>query len=457
MVTSTPLGPVRPDTAAALLARVARAQSEGRVPSLAVGLVRRGSLAWSAGRGMVGGAEPTPDTQYRIGSITKTFTAVLVLRLRDEGRLSLDDPLDRHVPGTGFGDRTLRDLLAHRAGLAAEPPGSWWERSPGRAWDELGLDATAATVLEAPGRFHYSNSGYAALGRVVASLRGSSWYDALRREVLDPLGLVRTTYDPAAPYAPGLAVHPYADVTMPEAVQDLGDMAAAGQLWSTVADLGRLAAFLAGDTGDVLSAAALAEMRETQVVADGPGWEAGYGLGLQVFKVGGRTLVGHGGSVPGYLAMLFVDPERASATVELANATSSAAVFSGTELLGLLEQHEPTVVPPWQPATGAPSDVLDLVGPWHWGPTPFVLRWRGTGELSLEPLAGRGRASRFRPGADGTWVGRDGYWTGETLRVVRRADGSVSHLDLATFVLTRTPYDPEAPIPGGVDAEPWAG
>ena len=67
------------------------------------------------------------------------------------------------------------------------------------------------------------------------------------------------------------------------------------------------------------------------------------------------------------------------------------------------------------------------------------------------------RASRFRPEADGSWTGLDGYYAGETLRVVRRPDGTTSHLDLNTFVLTRTPYDPGAPVPGGVDPAGWRG
>src|ERR671932_2501111 len=97
---------VLPSTACLLLARTARAQRDGRAPSLVAGVVRDGGLAWSAGRGVV--PEPHTDVQYRLGSISKTVTAVAVLRLRDEGRVHLDDPLDRHVPGTPLGDRTGR-------------------------------------------------------------------------------------------------------------------------------------------------------------------------------------------------------------------------------------------------------------------------------------------------------------------------------------------------------------
>src|SRR3954451_13905495 len=129
--------PVLPATARTLLARTARAQRDGRAPSLVAGVVRDGGLAWSAGRGAV--PEPATDVQYRLGSISKTVTAVVVMRLRDEGRLGLDDPLERHLPGTPLGQRAVRQVLSHLAGAAGEGAGGWWERTPGGSLDELGL------------------------------------------------------------------------------------------------------------------------------------------------------------------------------------------------------------------------------------------------------------------------------------------------------------------------------
>jgi hypothetical protein len=102
-----------------------------------------------------------------------------------------------------------------------------------------------------------------------------------------------------------------------------------------------------------------------------------------------------------------------------------------------------------------PAQVLGLTGPWYWGPVAFALRADADGGLSLSPLDGPARASRFRPAGEAAWTGLDGYFAGEILQVVRRADGSVSHLDLASFVFTRVPYDPTADIPGGVDSGGW--
>jgi CubicO group peptidase (beta-lactamase class C family) len=436
--------PVLPSTARTLLARVARVQRDGRAPSLVAGVVRDDGLAWSAGRGDV--AEPHTDVQYRLGSISKTVTAVAVLRLRDEGRLTLDDPLELHVPGTPLGERTVGQLLAHLGGAAAESPGGWWERTPGGSLEELGL-AEQHAVLGGSRRFHYSNLGFGLLGELVARLRGRPWDDVVREEVLAPLGMTRTTPRPVAPAADGHAVHPWADVVLPEPEHHAGVMAAAGQLWASLADLARFAVFLLGDTGDVLDPATLEEMTvPAGVDSSAPGWSA-YGLGVQVLRVDGRTLVGHGGSMPGFLAGVFVDREEQTGAVSLANTTSGldTVVFG---LLADLRAAEPRIVEPWQPA---PSPVpLDLLGVWFWGPSPYVLRAVGAEMLHLGPLPGRtGRASRFTARDDGTWLGLDGYFAGETLRIAE------DHLDLDTFVFTRTPYDPDAPVPGGVDERGW--
>jgi CubicO group peptidase (beta-lactamase class C family) len=436
--------PVLPTTARLFLARLARVQRDGRAPSLVAGVVRGGGLAWSAGRGEV--PEPHADVQYRLGSISKTVTAVVVLRLRDEGLLHLDDPLDRHLPGTPLGDRTVGQLLSHLAGASAESPGGWWERTPGGSLEELGLGEDDV-VLGSARRFHYSNLGFGLLGELVARARGASWDDVVTAEVLAPLGMTRTTPRPVAPAAEGHAVHPWADVVLPEPEHHAGVMAAAGQLWATLADLGRFAAFLLGDTGDVLDPGTLEEMTvPAGVDSSAAGWSA-YGLGLQVMRVDGRTLVGHGGSMPGFLAGVFVDREEQAGAVSLANATSGVdpLVFG---LLADLRANEPRIVEPWTPS---PSPVaLDRLGVWFWGPAPYVLRAVGGGLLHLGPLPGRnGRASRFTAREDGTWRGLDGYFAGERLHFAE------DHLDLGTFVFTRTPYDPAAPVPGGVDERGW--
>jgi len=450
-----------PGTRRALSHRIAVAQAEGRTPSLVAAVVRDGRTVWHGARTSVDGHAPDETTQYRIGSITKTFTAVLVLRLRDEGVIDLGDPLEKHLPGTGAGEATIADLLAHTGGLAAESPAPWWERTPGALRPEV-ADVLGEDPLRHPvgRRFHYSNPGYTVLGALVEKLRGAPWEDVLRREVLEPLGLDRTSGRPTAPHAGGWAVHPWADVLLPEPTEDLGLMAPAGQLWSTTGDLARFAAFLARGDERVLSAESLREMRTPAAPPAASDVVTGYayGLGLELRRSGERLLVGHSGSLPGFLASLTLAVDDDVAAVVLTNCTSGVPVVAvGADLVRIVAEAEPRIPEPWRPLRDIDPSVLELAGQWYWGTHGFGLRVTADGLLSLEPLSGPGRRSRFRPNGDGTWTGLEGYYAGEVLRPVRRPDGSVDHLDLGSFVFTRQPYDENAAVPGGVDPEGWRG
>ncbi|WP_329520831.1 serine hydrolase domain-containing protein [Spirillospora sp. NBC_01491] len=448
-----------PGTERALLRRIAVAQAEERAPSVSAAVVRDGRAVWSGGRGRVDGRAPDAGTQYRVGSITKTFVGVLVMRLRDEGLIDLNDPLDRHLPGTAVGDRTIGQLLAHSGGLAAEPPGEWWERTPGGEWDALNASLGKDAVRHRAGRrFHYTNVGFGVLGQLVAVLRRTEWTTALREEILRPLEMARTTTRPEAPHAAGLAVHPWADAVLDEPEHDAAAMAPAGQLWSTAGDMARWAAFVGGDTGGVLGPDTIAEMREPAVVEDALTWTSGYGLGIQLLRDRGMRLAGHTGSMPGFRAAVWAEPGEGIGAVVLSNSTAGIAIGGlAADLVHLVAELEPGLPAEWTPMDDPDPALLALTGPWYWGPAPYTLRLLPDGWLSLVPSAKRAPGGRFRPEGDGTWTGLDGYHQGETLRVVRRADGTVSHLDVNTFVFTREPYDPSAPVPGGLDPRGWRG
>lgn len=449
VVSSTLFG----STERALAHRVAVAQRDGRGPSVVAGVQRDGTLAWSGGSGRVEG-EDASAVAYRIGSITKTFTAVLVMALRDEGRLELTDPISAYLPEVG-GVQTLAQLLTHSSGLTSELPGVWFERVPGQDFPSLVAGAAQEATRMTPGsRLHYSNLAFGLLGEVVGRVAGTSWFEELERRLLIPLELTRTGTHPVAPAATGWAVHPHADVVMRESVVDLGAMAPAGQLWSTVADLTRWLAFLTGDGDGLVRAATLEEMRHPAVVADGASWSSGFGLGIQLRRVHGRRLMGHGGSVPGFVAGFWADQDTRDGAVVLANATSCVDTGStALDLLQLLAQHEPAWPRAWSPVEIHPN-VLELTGTWFWGPTPFTLSFRGKNILHLAARGGGRDASFHSSGAD-TWTGLDGYYAGEKLQVVRGTDGTVSHLDLATFVYTRQAYEPAAAIPGSLDPSGW--
>ena len=440
--------------------RLARDQAGQRLPSVTACVARDGEVVWAGGRGRVHGQAPDGNTQYRAGSITKTFVAGAVLMLRDAGRLSLSDPIGKYLDAEAAGSAgsmTIGQLLSHSAGLRAETAGPWWERTQGTSLTELAASSLGDDAARfRPGRrHHYSNVGYALLGALLAAQHGRPWYDVIASVLLQPLGMNRTTIRPERPHATGYAVHPYADALLAEPEYDAGAMAPAGQLWTTVTDLAAFARFLSGDVPGLLEPATLAEMREPIVINDTANqpWAAGYGLGLQLWNAAGQRYYGHSGSMPGFIAVLQItDSPGADTAVVLCNSTSGFSGSLGTDLLAILADNEPYSPPEWTPSR-IDQNVLDMLGSWYWGPVPFTLRLTGD-VLELRNADGE-RAMGFRPDGGGGWTGIDGYQAGEPLTLVTGPDGSVTALNIGSFIYTRTPYDPAAPVPGGVDPDGW--
>ena len=448
-------------------ARLAREQAEQRLPSVAAGTLRDGQLVWTGGRGRTGsgtdGFPPDAATQYRAGSITKTFIAVAVLRLRDAGRLGLSDPIGAHLGPDAAGSAasaTIGQLLSHTSGLRAETASPWWERTDGSTLAELaGTSLGPEAARFRPGRrHHYSNVGYGLLGAVIEAHHDRPWHEVIGSELFKPLGMNRTTTRPAAPHATGYAVHPHAEMLLPEPEYDAGAMAPAGLLWTTVGDLAAWARFLAGDDAGLLAPDTLAEMREPISVSESAGqpWTAGYGLGLALWNIDGTRYYGHTGSMPGFLAVLQItDAPGADTAIAMCNSTTGFGRSLGTDLLSLLAECEPYTLPEWMPGDVSADD-LALLGRWYWGPAPFTLQLVG-GTLTMARDDSNASVSRFRrdDGGDGRWRGVEGYQAGEPLIPVRAADGAVVALDIGSFLFTRTPYDPAAPVPGGVDPGGW--
>ena len=430
---------VAPTTDRRLRLLLARAQREGRLPSVVGGLLRDGEVVWRAALGAhagPGAADPLL-AQYRIGSITKTFTAVLVHQLVRDDLLSLDAPVGSVLKDAPYADRTVRSLLAHSSGMQSEPVGDWWERSAGRTWEELvAANDDGGAVFTPWERFHYSNLGYALLGRVVEQVTGLSWWEAVAGRLLEPLGMGRTTYLPAPPAATGYSVHPYAHTLVEEPATDTLGMAPAGQPWSTLDDLLRYAGFLLAGHPDVLSLDRLLAATHPQSGDRADALAAAHGLGFMLAAGGSGMLVGHSGSVPGFLAGCFVDHDRRTGAVVLSNATTGAGMQElAGGLLDTLEECEPTLPAAWSPEQ-VPAEYADLLGVWYWGNTPLAFSCE-EGSLVVREDGVREYAFSIR---EGRIVGTAGYHSGEQLRVFRTAEGAVGRLEVATFVLTRAPY-----------------
>jgi CubicO group peptidase (beta-lactamase class C family) len=459
---SAPSGPVPPgslppEVLSRLDDALVRRCAETRAPALSAAVGRSGSVVWT---GTAGWAPADAGTAFRIGSITKPMTAVAVLRLVAAGRVGLQDPIGRHVPDAPAPGATVAQLLTHTAGLPAEPPGPWWERHGAGPWAELA--GSGVDPLWEPGeRHHYSNVGYAVLGRLVEEAHGRSWDDVLRDEVWQPLGMTRTGRVPTAPAATGYAVHPHAEAVLVEPVASYGAMGPAGEVWSTPTDLVRFGSWLVGPPGGadegVLPLAWRRRMTAPRVVVDDPGapFTGAWGLGVSVRHPSadeGRRTVGHGGSVPGFTASLRADP--ATGDVVAVCGSSTAGFGDVGFLLDLLGG--PAVRSRSMPDVPADPATVALTGTWYWGPVPHTLALRPDGLLVLSASGGVDpRGTVFARAGDDGWVGVEGgYWLGERLRVVGRGT-SAEALDVGTFHFTRAPYAPATAVPGGLDARGW--
>lgn len=415
-------------------AALAHAQSRGRVSSAAAAVFDRTGVHWS----QAVGENTDTDAQYRIGSITKTFTAVLVMQALKAGQIGPDTPVGEILaPVTGevmtahgYRDVTVAQLLGHTSGMQSEPVGQWWERTPGVDVATL-LDRNDGSArVAAGGAFHhYSNLGYALLGLVAEACHGAPWWQLVQDRLLAPLQLHRTSYHPSERAESGWSINHFTEVRLPEPAVDTVAMAPAGQLWSTVVDLATWGTFLVSGHPDVLDAATLASMR-TRVAP-------GQGLGLQLVGADERPLVGHSGSMPGFMAALFMDPVTGEGAAFLCNATTGIVQGDvAQQLLGRLPV-PPDPLEAWQPSPELPDSVQGIPGLWFWGNSATEFRWHHAG-LDLHASAVARHTDRFEL-LDDRWVGVSGYHRGEELHVTRRADGTVVGLECATFRWTRTP------------------
>jgi CubicO group peptidase (beta-lactamase class C family) len=421
------------------------AQSEQRMPSVSACVFRDGDVVWQRSLGfadVASGRLATPDDVYRIGSITKTFTAVLIMQSVAEGRIDLDAPLRSYLPEAPVGP-TIRMALSHTSGVQREPPGEIWETMKPPSREELiaGLE-DADQVLRPGEQWHYSNLVFALLGEVLMRVSGEPYADVLQRRILDPLGLRRTSLTPVDPKASPYFVDPYTDAVHDEADPEVTESTgAAGWLWSNPGDLACWGAFLADGHEAVLAKAELDRMARVQVMVDETHWSLGWGLGLELYRRGERVFAGHGGAMPGMLAGLVVHRAERTGAAVLTNTGAEAkpealALDLATAALDAL----PRTPEPWRPGEPVPVELEGVLGLWWTEGEQIVLSLHG-GRFQADLVNGApGRkVSWFEPAGPDRWRVVEGRERGELLRAVRDETGAVAKLYFVTYPLTREP------------------
>jgi CubicO group peptidase (beta-lactamase class C family) len=342
----------------------------------------------------------TVSTKFRIGSVTKQFTAAAILLLDERGKLKLDDPVKMYYPDAPatWEKITLQHLLGHTSGIPNYTAIPDFERmSAWRATPEELVKRVQDSPLESqPGaEMRYSNTGYVLLGMVIEKASGSSYATFLKENIFEPLGMKDSGYDEnalilpqrAAGYSPrsgGVANATYVDMTTPFA---------AGALYSTVEDLLRWERALFGKK--LLSEASLQKM-----TTKGKG---NYGLGVGVAEESGRSLIQHGGGIPGFNAKLAYYPKSNVAVVALSNLNGPGAEIIVAKL-GSLAHGDAVVLPPERRSISLSAKVLETyVGSYEIEPgrtmTVTLENGRlhcqvtGDGKFPIEPES----ATRFFP------------------------------------------------------------
>ncbi len=340
------------------VARQLEKLTSDELPGIAVLVARDGKIVYEAGFGFADLARKTragPETKFRIGSVTKQFTAAAVLRLVGQGKLSLTDPLEKFFPGFARGrEITVHHLLTHTSGIhsyTGKP--EFLERviqpiAPAEliAWfrDDPADFAPGAGFL-------YNNSAYFLLGEIVAQVSGKSYAAFLREAFFEPLGMNDTGVfvNAAPPSGIALGYSVAAGKASPALDWDMSWAGGAGALYSTVGDLFRWSEALFG--GNVVSAEALIQM--TTPVKLPPGVDGmKYGYGLVLAAVDRLPTIGHNGGLNGWSSELLRLPEQKCTVIVLANAlppvVGRAPAAVTRAIVGKFLATEIAAVPPLQ-------------------------------------------------------------------------------------------------------------
>ena len=352
MVSST--ATVAPEMNAALALLAARIEAEisaNAAPGLSVAVVHGQDTIFARGFGVADiatGRPATADTVYAVGSITKLFTATLLMQLRDAGKLRLDDPVQDIVPEVpvprqhkGHPPITLRHLVTHTSGLAKDSPVGYWDSVDFPPVERLMAELAKTEQPYPPGvQWKYSNLAIALLGHALSRITGEAWEDSIASRIMAPLGMAASAPKLAgqqrAQLATGYARSPGVWPPKVLAHQDLGGISAGGSMHATAPDMAKFMAAQFGDASPVLAGASVAEMHRPVWVA--PDWSWGQGIGWRIRRTPeGDTRVEHGGGVHGFTCRVLVSvPDQLGVAVFTNGSDGSVGVNLSSHALDLL-------------------------------------------------------------------------------------------------------------------------
>jgi CubicO group peptidase (beta-lactamase class C family) len=330
------------------------------VGSLTVGVVSGKDLAWTKSYGDADMEKKTAagaDTVYRIGSITKMFTALMLEQLVEAKKVRLSDPVEKYFPEIQqVRDRipdappiTLIQLATHTSGLDREPSDTeTYVTGPVATWEKTLIAALPHTryTLEPGTRYSYSNIGYAILGAALSRAAGESYLDYVPKHIFQPLGMTHTALE----INPAIAAHLAkgyqptgpnsvdSEIAQREHQTGRGYKVPNGAIYTTVGDLARFASFLMGQGPEtVLKLGSLEQFQMNSIVPADLNLTHGYGIGFETHRADSYIAFGHGGSVAGYTADLLMNRKAGIAVISLSSGAANPSVV-GQKSLDLLSK-----------------------------------------------------------------------------------------------------------------------
>ncbi len=375
-----------------------------QIPALSIALVDDQRIVWSRGFGLQHPKRKTAataETVYRVGSVSKLFTDIAIMRLVERGALSLDAPvtqvLPEFVPRNPFAKPiTLRQLMSHRSGLVREPPvGSYFDAaSPSLAETVASLNRTELVYAPAS-RTKYSNAGIAVVGHALERVQRQPFAQVLRREVLEPLGMPNSGFAPTRALRRNLAsalMWTYDGRTFDAPTFELG-MAPAGCMYSTVNDLGVFLSMLfargRGAGGELIKPETLEQMWTPQFAPAGT--RTGFGLGFNLTEFEARRRVGHNGAIYGFATTLAAMPDDKLGVVVAASKDVANAVtdhIANTALRLMLAQRQDLPLPALEETTPIPREVARRLAGHYERDGRSVELTESNGRLVLRELRG---------------------------------------------------------------------
>ena len=348
---------------------------EAQMPGFAIAVTRDGDIVYRAAfgaRDLEAVLPATTDTLFGIGSITKSFVAIGILQLAEQGRLSIDDPVSKHLPfelGLPGEPITIRHFLSHTPGFPSLATSSVLIRRglgedtgvPLASADDFFRFVNGATdeIEFEPGEhFFYNNAAWRMLGAIIQEVSGVPFHEYLTENVIRPLGMQRTTFDTAQLFADPDHLTPYRQrddgpeatgfpYPNPAEVQSFSFLSAAGGISSSVTEMTRYMQMLINmgelDGVQLIDRRAMAEMQTIQFrTEDSYFGENGYGFGLRITSdFLGEKLVEHGGSISVSTARMSVIPDRDLGVIMMGNSGGMDYGLVSQAVLAILMGHDP--------------------------------------------------------------------------------------------------------------------